>query len=56
VEQDFPSTGDLDIEVKRWAIEFLKNKAPDPIDAYAARTSANYYDLLWKNRRTTAPV
>ena len=50
VEQDFPSTGQLDDEVAKLAADFVKNKAPDPIDSFDARTRTDDYDLLWKNR------
>ncbi len=50
VEQDFPTTEQLDHEVKKWAREFVINKEPEPIDSYRARTRADYFDLLWKNR------
>ena len=42
-EQGFPSTGQLDDEVAEWAADFVKNKAPDPIDSFDARTRTDYY-------------
>jgi len=49
-EQGFPSTGQLDDEVAEWAADFVKNKAPDPIDSFDARMRTNYFDLFWKDR------
>ena len=50
VEQDFPSTAELDAEVRKWAKECVARRAPDPIDEYAARTGTDFFDLLWRNR------
>jgi len=50
VEQGFPTTGELDDEVNKWAGQFVRNKAPDPIDSLDTRTRADFYGHLWANR------
>lgn len=50
VEQDFPTTEELDDEVKKWALDFVTKMEPETIDAYTTRTHADYFALLWTNR------